>query len=243
MDYDAREYLGDSRFLLNREKGRLVGGSLALVVAPASGLIGQVRYTSASGLIDYQGLSQFGLPVATKTRLALERLQLAAAPANGWSIGPGRSWGELTMARQQLDRSIRASPTSLPLRERIVSWEFGVGAGYAAAHHAAGFPLEIAFRLSATTPLEQHLTVDSFGEFDEALLRPAARASGSAHWEAALHASPDTRIGVAYAVRWMRFGPAPARSLSRDGQPVGQISYPGSRQTIRSILVHVSWSL
>jgi hypothetical protein len=237
--YDAREYLGDRQFLLNREQGRLVGATVAVSGQPDDGVKATLQAERLSGLVAYQGLSQVGLPIATHTRLGLQRIELGLGPATGWAIGPGRLQGHAALAMQRLDRRIRASSLSLPLREILSSQEVVFGAAFEVPTMAAALPLGLVARLSASMPFDQTLVVDSHGQFDRARLAPAPRTTWAAGLEAVWRPAVGWRAGLGVSTRWLRVGPAPAQGLTREGLPVGTISYPGSRQTIRSILVHV----
>ena len=239
--YDAREQLPSTSFVLNREFGALDGGSLgASAIDSSGGWEASLRHLS--GGLSYRGLSQFGMPIETRTDLKLERFEFAFDPLGTVSIGRGDVGLAVALAHQRIDRRIRASIFSSALAEVLSSSEVGLRARAAMPLSIGAWPAEIALRLEGWRPWQQRLSVDTGGVYDAFRLEPAPRNSWRIDAGLTLRLNGAMTMRAALGASWLRFGNSDAAPIYRSGLPAGIASYPGSRQRLRTIEVQWQWS-
>lgn len=226
--YRATEYRPGTPLVLNREEGHL--HTLALRAGQCAGswcVSGALSH--GSGQLDYQGYTQIGLPLSTRTDLRITELSVQGGPhgawpalALGWRVDAG--W-----QHRRIHRAIQATPFSAPLTETLsaddavntltLHWPADVTAWH----------LETQARQS--WPLQQRLRVDSHGRYDPFVLRPAARSHSQIGVAVRSASHGPWQFGAGWRHQQLHFGASDARTLTRNGQLAGVASYPGSTQT------------
>jgi len=121
--FDYREFDRDGHEL-NHESGPLPG--LRLTADAGKGQVfARLGASVHSGTVDYDGETQAGNPVTTRTDT---RLVTLAVEAGRWFGEPGHGWaGFLRLARRMWDRDIRSSRRARGLYEEYRWSEAGVG--------------------------------------------------------------------------------------------------------------------
>jgi hypothetical protein len=239
--YEAREQLPGSSFVFNRELGYLSGGALKASVRFGD-RAWEASVRALSGDLAYRGFSQFGLPIETRTDLSLARFELAVEVPGALAIGRGEARGALALARQSIDRRIRPSATSGELTELLETSEVGVRARLGMPLLLGGRPAAAALRVEAWRPWRQRLGVDSAGVLDMFQLEPSPRNSLRLEAAIAVSMTDSSALGATVGASWLRFGKSDAAPVSTAGRPAGVAIYPGSRQRLRTIEVHWTWS-
>lgn len=236
-DYDARETT-PAGFVLNHERGDVSGPAVGLVVRGTSGQWALQAAHEAGDLV-YDGFTQFGLPLRTSTSLGVNRLALGWVP---WEprLGPVTLWPGLQLTRQRITRAIRASPLSTPLTEKLDT---------TFVHAGVSMRLALSSRWSVQAdgalgrPLAQRLLVDTAGIYDKFTLRPAARTVGRFGAGIAWQPSSDLCASLRIGHESWHFGSSGSRVITRDGVAVGSATYPGSRQRLDGVALHIEWLL
>lgn len=235
--YEAEERIGTLSF--NRERGRLKGVAVG-AQARALGLAWSAYATREEGTVAYDGLTQFGLPLLTETRVTVDRWQAwtrYTAPARGDQ--PGFSLG-LGLGTLRLARAIRPGALSLATTETMHVTQAGVlgevqgvlpgASGGAEKTSSAG-----RWHLRATwqQPLRQRLDVQTFGVLDPYVLSPRRRELLGLEIGAATRWVGPWKASLHFDVRRWRFGESDAVPISQGGVPAGLSRYPGSTQWVR----------
>jgi hypothetical protein len=225
--YDARE-TAPSGFVLNRDSGVLRGGTLALQ-ATVGGWRPGLALQALDGTLQYDGRTQIGLPLQTRTGLQWRRATLTLAPAAPVPLGPLVLQPQLALAHLRLARAIAATPISLPTTETLHATTLGLGT---TATWTTG-PLAWQLGLDGRRPLRQRLEVDTFGVLDAYALRPQSRWSTQLLGALAWSPQPGWTLRLAARREALNLGASPAALVTSDGQPAAVSAYPGSRQRLR----------
>ena len=183
----------------------------------------------ASGLLEYTGQTQLGLPLFTQTDLS--RREWAAFAEHRWQLdadGPALFLGA-GLASLRTVRGIRATPISSPLTENPAlpaSGRFTPAPTSVTA--LADMPLRLGASLQWHRPWRQTLAVDTHGVVDPFELQPARR------WGGRLGLSADLSVGARFDVglghRRRGLSPRRQRSLSRSIAP----AQPSARRATRA---------
>lgn len=217
---------------LNREDGTLAGAGLRLALAAAGhGL--QVQATRLQGDVAYDGRTQVGVPLRTRSDLQLDRLRLEWAPSMLATEGAAGRWQlSVGLGRQRLDRGIRASANALPLREVLTNTTAGLALAWQAALSGA---TSLHLRAQLDWPLSQHLRVDSFGVLDVYRLRPGPRLQSGLSLELLHGLDTNWALVLRARIDAGRVGASEPVLVLRDGRPAALSRYPGSRQRASSL--------
>ncbi|WP_425257941.1 hypothetical protein ACPOLB_20770 [Rubrivivax sp. RP6-9] len=229
--YDAREST-PSGFVLNRDSGVLRGGTLALHAAVGAWRPG-LALQALDGTLRYDGRTQIGLPLQTRTGLQWRRAAWTLEPAASVALGPLALQPRLSLARLRLERAIAATPVSLPTTETLQATTLGLGA---TATWTAG-TLAWQAGLDGRRPLRQRLEVDTFGVLDPYALRPQSRWSTQVLGAVAWTPHPGWTLRLGARREALNLGASQAALVTADGRPAAVSAYPGSRQRLRG------WSL
>lgn len=232
-DYDAREV--EDGALLNRERGRLEGLGFSVAV---DGWRGRWSLQAAheSGMMSYAGLDQLGAPVVTVTDLGADSVALRWTPDWRPAYRMVTLDSHFELAHQIIERDIQRGPLSRPLSEHMQSvW---LRAGSTLRMPLSGdWSMELDGQLA--WPLQQQLHVDSFGVYDDFVLKPQARASLQAGFAISWQATGDLRLLLrATHERW-QFGASAEKQISKQGTVVAVAEYPGSRQRMNGFSLQV----
>lgn len=240
--YTSEEFLPDGR-LFNREQGRLGQSQLTGLLRLSAGWEAALQLRQASGTVDYQGQTQMGLPLFTQTRLVQEDGSLRLhrrGPAWGgaieWALGGG-------VGALRVGRDIQPTPISSRLTETLRARHWLLGGELARTQSILGVPVRGALALEWRKPWRQTLSVDTHGVLDGVLvLEPARRSAwrGGLSLEAQLQ--PGWRLGLNLSADLYQPGASAGQVVYRNGIPVGQASYPGSRQHTLGGSLSSTWS-
>ena len=229
--YDARETT-PSGFVLNRDSGVLRGGTLALHAAVGAWRPG-LALQALDGTLQYDGRTQIGLPLQTRTGLQWRRAALTLAPSAFVPLGPLALQPQLALGHLRMARAIAATPVSLPTTETLQATTLGLGA---AATWSSG-TLAWQLGLDGRRPLRQRLEVDTFGVLDPYVLRPQSRWSTQLLGTVAWSPQPGWTLRLGARREALNVGASQAELVTADGRPAAVSAYPGSRQRLRG------WSL
>ncbi|OYV00073.1 MAG: hypothetical protein CFE45_10540 [Burkholderiales bacterium PBB5] len=229
--YHAVERLNGS-FPLNQDNGTLHGQGLGLTLRQA-GWRGALTADWQHGGLDYDGLTQLGLPLHTRSDLSQRDLALWAGPAAAWDWPVGWAQAELGLSERRQIRRIRATAHSLPTDETLSRTLAGARLRWTTPLGSAAPNWQAQAQLGGHWPLAQRLAVDSFGVLDRYQLQPRARGTVDLGLQLAWQASPGSRWQLGWQVRQDRVGASDAQLVLRGGKPAGIASYPGVSQLQR----------
>jgi hypothetical protein len=213
--------------LFNSERGRVTSRSAAITRSgdPASV---SVAWQRSGGLLAYSGRTQFGVPLFTQTHWVHEQWSARFTPRFALPLAGAELQFPIGLARQRLDRSIRATPISTALQETLRIDELRVGAAMQLPLGAS--PWRVGVALQVHQPWAQSLRVDAGASFAPATLSPGRRVGWQAGVEAIWQPLPALALKLGWAAQHWRFGPSDSVGVTQAGVPVGSIRYPGSRQ-------------
>jgi|GEM_PF-2253338 len=236
LPYASSERLG--QLVLNRERGDLVGAHVQLGMSSGAGTLA-IDLQQAGGGLDYNGLTQLGLPLNTQTRLRMERVGLAASPA--WPRMPladGLLTAQLGLQQLRIDRRIEPTARSAGLREQLRLDLIAVGLRW---RQPLAAQTRIQLDLGWLQPVDARLRVDTGGVIDGYTLRPRHRGWPTA--DAALHCALGGGLSASIGLRLEqpRIGSSPPLAITRLGRPAGISSYPGSRQRWHGLALGLTW--
>ncbi|HEU0201367.1 MAG TPA: hypothetical protein VFR86_13155, partial [Burkholderiaceae bacterium] len=226
--------------VFNEETGTLRGGA-ADVRVPLGSWAFAVEGMRASGTVDYDGRTQIGLPLQTRTELrhtAYSMLVLSNVWTDVLQLGAG-------VGRREIDRRIQPTPPSAlypagtqGLNERLRSTEWRLAA-------RVFWPLFPGSRLSLEGDwlynTDGRLKADFLGAFDNTTV-PLKDWSAWAARLAWTHRFGPVQLRAYH--EWHRFEPpaSGAQPLSINGSDAGAtFTYPGSEQRIRSIGLQIGY--
>lgn len=214
-------------FVLNRDRGTLRGPTLR-ATADVAGLrvgLGAAQWRGTPG---YEGLTQFGLPLVTGTRMRWQQVALSVEAADGWAVAGLRWRPGLALSTQQIRRAILASGISSATTETLHRQS---AVATLALARAFG-PVTLGAGAWAARPLRQRLDVDTFGTLDRYTLEPERGRSGALTLEIEARIAPGWAMSVHGTREVHEFGASAAVLVTRGGQPAAISSYPGSVQRL-----------
>jgi hypothetical protein len=241
LGYAAAERLG--RTVLNREQGRLAGGRVALRRGFGFGEVGgevRAEVEQARGEVAYTGFTQFGIPLATSTRLRIDRQAVGVAVPRGVSLGFGELGFDAALEHLRVDREITATPRTGALRERLRLGVARVGALWSAPGPG---PARLELALHWRQPWSSRLRVDTAGVFDPYRLRPDRAGWAAAEVAGRWPLGAGVALDAGFGFEQPRFGASPSVVVTRGGRPAAVSSYPGSRQTWRRFALGLDFTL
>jgi hypothetical protein len=239
----ADEQLQGAAF--NAERGTVDGA--AAWVRHEHGPFGlRLRADGEHGSVAYDGRTQFGLPLQTRTQWRREALAL---DAHAWSRLPGlpdtlqlgaalqlRSWRsrraiQPTFFTSELIESFSVADAGLG---PAVRWAWGDGA-------RARWQLDA--RWLAVRPYRQVLRVQAPGVFDPVVLAPARRSGSQGELALAWRPAPGPvgawQVQAAWAHERFQAGPSDLALVQRGPVPVGLVVYPGGTLSRTSLVLGV----
>ncbi len=224
---ETANYMSDEyRFgmLFNRENGTLTGSYLrgGYIKGPWRSV---VEYRNISGTIDYQGQTQFGIPIESQTDLKYSQSGILTA----YQAGNTPLYAGIALRSRDLERRIRATPITQALHETLRQTEWGpvVGAAWDPAEN-----ISFSVQFMALITERSTLDVDFLGSYDAGKL--TLPRNSSRDLQITLLYRIDPSYSFAIEVCGQRFTPeksSPAL-LTTNGIPVGLYNYPGSTQDI-----------
>jgi hypothetical protein len=228
--YVAEELRPDGR-VFNRESGRLRRTALELRGAWADWKIAG-QWSSAHGVLDYVGQTQFGIPLYTATELRRE--DAAVSLWHVWPLGLSNTSLSLGggLSALRIARDILPTPISSELTETLRSRQYQLSASVGSAQAFLGRTLNLSLFAAWRRPFAQSLEVDAHGTLDPLVLRPASTWSSQAGVVASMAFGRGITLGLEAGAD--RFRPGPGRGVTayHNGLAVGSASYPGSQQRL-----------
>lgn len=224
--------------LFNQEHGRLHGLQARAGAGHGPWRLG-VEAAALRGTPGYAGLTQAGLPLATRTQLGW--YEASARLDRGFDVAPGLQFAAgLGLQWRLIDRAIQPTASSGALTERLDlrGWH---------AHLAAQWQAAPAWHLSGWWRAERfttaHLDVDAHGTFDPFGLSPADGRGRVWGLQATWQAEPAWAVNAGWSATHLRVGASAPRVVTQGGLPAGLASYPGSTQWLRAWHLGVVWRL
>jgi hypothetical protein len=217
--------------LFNRESGRLQRMALELRYPWAEWQwVGEL--SRASGVLDYAGQTQFGIPLYTRTDLQREDAALSLRHTASPGLANVRLSVGAGVSALRIVRDIRPTPISSELTETLRSRQFVLSAGAGTTLVLIDQAMDLSAFALWRRPWAQTLAVDAHGLFEPLTLRPRAAWSSQAGLSASVAAGRAVRLGVGFGMDVFRPGASGSALVYRNGVPVGSASYPGSRQRL-----------
>ncbi|HTY03884.1 MAG TPA: hypothetical protein VMC81_09155 [Rhodocyclaceae bacterium] len=234
--YVATERAPGSSWVLNQDSGQLRGFAVE-ATTKFDALDAGLRLERLRGDLDYDGFTQWYVPLQTTTELQVTRWRLKFGYDMPLAAETFRVRIGLAIGQQEIYRDIQAAPLTGPLTETMTSRGIGAELGLRWAPVAAQGAWTICADVGTERPWRQALDVDTHGAYDRFTLKPAAK-----DWRSAglgIRIQPGARWQIELGRTWQRFqfGTAPATLVTRNGQLAAIGSYPGSDQSIDA------WSL
>lgn len=209
---------------LVRERGTLRGTALSLDL-PCGPRTWSAQLGWSRGTRDYDDLSNTGLPLASRSRIAATELALQGLQAldDGWSAG-------LRLSHRRLRRVIADSGAVLGYPERFAYWQAGLGLRHeraltpalvmSATAWAGGGPGgHLSVQLPRTDPARLKLGRSRFAQLGLQIgSAPPPSPTPGWSWQAGWH------------YLWERLDAGPAQALTRNGIPVGGAAQPRTEQ-------------
>jgi hypothetical protein len=233
--YRAEETLPGG-FVFNREEGTLPGLTLA-VGQSVSNWAYSLGFDYYGGSVGYEGFTQVGLPLTTRTDLDIGRLRAEVGPGTDWPLGVGSLDLRVGLSYAWIRRGIQPARASLALTETMrwtdvhanLNWRIADGPWAFSAGATVAWPIAI------------ELEVASGGVFDNYALKPGRELQGG--WRVAVQRELPSwgRLELAVADEILRFGASEAVVITRAGVPAAISSYPGSKQSLLNL--SVGWQL
>lgn len=227
----ADEQLQGAAF--NAERGTVDGATAW--VRHARGPFGlELRAEGERGSLAYDGRTQFGLPLQTRTQWRREAL---AFGAHAWGAVPGLPDALQLGAALQLRswRSRRAIQPTFFTSELIESFSVADAGFGPVLRWAWGGDATARWQLDArwltVRPHRQVLRVDAPGVFDPVALAPARRSGRQAELALAWRPAPGGwgawQLQASWGHERFRAGPSDTALVQRGAVPVGLVLYPG----------------
>lgn len=236
--YTAVERLAGGQ-VANAERGRLSGFGLAGRWPLPLATVG-LSWQQLQGGVDYQGRTQFGWPIRTRSQIDWQEGRLSAQRPLA-TTGPLQWQVDATLGMRRLSRRIAPTLLSTPLSETL-DWahlQLGLHARWACP---AGWAVQAAAQLEQG--LGTRLSVDFHGLADAARVRPGRAQLGHA---AQLGLVRELPAGLSLHLQWTQarqaYGGSEWVAQTRAGLPVGQLRYPGSSQGLDSLSLGLRWRL
>jgi hypothetical protein len=220
--------------VLNRELGNMPMLSLGIQETRGPWFVRLTQDTAGDDVV-YQGSSQIGFPIITKTKLRWS--EWAVRAGHGWAVS---DTSVVTMStgigKLSIDRHILPSLGSLGLQEQLDTWRASLAANLQLRPAKAPLmPAQITMGVEALPALRTRLQVNSFGLYDAVTLAPGRSVDWRTHVQAQWDVAPGNQF-------WLQIGHAsykPTRSdiqvWTRGGVPAATVTYPGSQQQLSNL--------
>jgi hypothetical protein len=237
LKYDAKEF-STTGAVINRERGHLPFIQLGLryTLSDSYFIDTSVRY--ADQKIRYDGFTQIGIPITTQTQLAWHQATVNLGYRLRWSDRQSLEYS-IGIGQRRLDRDIRPTLGSLPLREIMSTSQLNLSARW---HQQLGTQTQWHAGIAVQPSLRQNLRVDSYGIFDPITLQL------SKHLDSRLFAGFTHSFSTTWRVRGElgmdRIQPEASSTeiWRKNGVPSASVRYPGSKQKSLDLRFEVSTS-
>lgn len=222
-NYESTEYRFGSVF--NRESGIISGPEFQFEYRQKAWRIG-ASIRDLSGLIEYDGQNQIGIPIQSQTDLEYSQHDLSAIYQFQTAVPVELG---VVYRTRKIDRNIRPTFITQGLHETLRQTEWGPDLGI---FWQASRRFNISANVKALITTESTLTVDFLGTYDSGVLRMPN------NWDHEIEVSADYLINENATIKatliHQQFDPTSSDSapLTQNGAVVGSYNYPGSRQEI-----------
>jgi hypothetical protein len=226
--------------LLNQESGALPLQGLHARVKKGAWSIA-MNLSRHADTLDYLGVTQSGLPIGTRTQLAL--VQQGVSLGRQVELSPSQDLiGRIGLRGLDIDRQILPGPLNSALHERLRATFFGVGLGYRWTH-----PLNSTFKVHLGLDLDwqqstgSSLSFDTFGRYDLATLTP--QRFSLLEFAIGLRFEHSSGFYSGLRLTTLNFSPSssPSAVLTQAGAPVALVTYPGSTQRVKTSAFLIGW--
>lgn len=236
LDFDHREFTDNGR-LLNSETGQLSGAIMRFGHRSRFGNI-SATFSAHSNAVDYQGYTQAGFPVATRTYEKIidfyshiERpFQIANQIDYSLYVGLGyRYW----------ERDIQSTATAYGLLETY-QWGYGL----------MGIRKEVAMTQSSAWsfdyrlvyPINPKMEIDAHTLFDKKVIYLSGQVGDqvSIAWRYSFYNRLNMTIQP-YVERW-RFNHSQTEVMTRQGIKMGYIIEPRSRTIVQGVMIYLGYA-
>ena len=245
-DFDQRLALGlslssfeyeetNNETLLNSESGQINGGLLEWRLDKQPFFFA-FEISADHGTVDYDGLTQNGNFVETRSTYLRKKFQLEAGRiyrlSEKWLLSP-----TLQIGYNDWTRRIRAVSNINGLREEYRYWfaKFGATIEYS-------LPAKQNIRLTALAqqPIDAEITVEFENDLDTTVLNMDEKTGFSLAlaWNIPITRSLDIETELFYTLQ--KFGRSDEDQLSRNGTPVGTVFSPDNETTTAGASITVS---
>jgi hypothetical protein len=223
--------------VLNKETGRLPLLGVSLQVKEAPWFL-KVNLARAQGEVDYQGYTQMGIPLTTRTELSID----------SWQVLLGYQWPILAQQQislgagingLQIDRNILPTLGSFPLKENLASQRLVLSLMW--QWQMLEQPLVLKSQLDILPQRQNRLTVDTQGLYDTIVLDADQHTDWRLAIDAQLRCFKDAELGLELAYQSYQPGSSQRRILMRNGIPAATIYYPGSDQRLIALKAQFGW--
>lgn len=244
LDYRATER-SSAGGVINEERGYLPGFA-ATVQGQHRGWLLQGRYGRSKNDVQYQGYTQIGIPLSTRTQLAVHQTELRAS--HPWPlVGELNGVGTLGIDHLRMDRNILPALGSLPLQEVLDSTRLLLGVG---VQHAlpslpwgdGGMPGQFSAGVEILPAVRNRIAVNSLGLYDPITLAPARQTDWRWHAKAEWRLMSQVRLSLGVAQERFQPGGSAVDIWRQNGVAVAGVRYPGSVQSMRRWTLGLDWS-
>lgn len=244
--YRADERWPDGR-LFNAEHGRvrLAGAGLTLRL-PQGGAALDLDITQARGALAYQGQTQLGVPLATRTRWHEDRATLLGRVTRPLPAAAGPGWqaaASLGLRSRSALRAIQPTAFTTPLDEQLDATEALAGLALHGRARLAGLNLGARAEWRLSRPLAQRLAVEAPGGFERVDLHPARRSGQLKSLQFAWYSESGPALHWTWSTETLRPGRSQGVLAFRGRVPVGEVTFPGSAQRLHGHTLQLAWPL
>jgi hypothetical protein len=230
--YDAAERFTNGA-IANAEVGTLKGGQIGVWWAGPAGRLG-FDLAQLTGTVGYNGHSQIGFPIRTRTRIGLDEYSLAGH-WHGFDAGPFSGTLTAALGVRRIERRIAPTLLTTPLTE-VLNWRFARLGGQAHWVPASAWFVDI--DASVEKGLRARLAVDFHGVADATELSPGRSSLGHRLGvELGRELGPDFKLKLRIGRSRQAYGESESKAYSRGGHAVGQVHYPGSKQSLNQVML------
>ncbi|MEJ2793931.1 hypothetical protein WAE56_10965 [Iodobacter sp. LRB] len=236
LHYQAEEH-NQIGTVINQESGHLPQFEISMQAKEAPWLI-KIDYSRAEGDVNYQGYTQMGIPLTTRTELNIESWQ--ALLGYQWQVADQQ---QITLGAGlnglQIDRHILPALGSLPLNETLNSQRFVLSLSWQWQMDA--LPVALNTQLDILPQHQNRLTVDTQGLYDTIELDTDQHTDWRWALDAEWRCTPNARLGIGLAYQSYQPGSSQQGILKRNGLAAATVRYPGSDQRLLVLKSFFSW--
>ncbi len=203
-------------------------------------------YSVARHDIAYQGYTQIGIPLQTTTELAIT--EGGGRAGYRWTGAAQTQWQlALGLERRQINRNILPGLASLPLREVLTVTRAVVGGRWQRAWPTGApgglpVPVTLSAGLEVLQGLQSRLDVDSYGLYDPVRLEPGRSTDWRVNLKAQAALGQHTTVWLGYTHESFQPGSSSQVVWTKGGVPAAAVRYPGSRQSLQTLVLGLGWA-